>query len=1405
MFVRLSSLIACGVLLASGLAGGQTFEINGQGNSTTNNPNQKQQKKNGKQAATGQARTEGGQRSDTGMGWGSSIEVARQARAAQEALDKNNYAAAVDYAQRATRSAPQNPDFWFLLGYAARLAGRYQISLDAYQKGLQERPSSIQGLSGLAQTYARMGKSDEAEATVQKVLAANPRSADDLRLAGELFLFKDPKQSLGYFSRAEAVKPDARTELLVARAYQRLGQQDQAMQWLEKARNRAPNNPDVLRAVAAYLREAGQYDQAISILKSIPRKDANSLAELGYTYQVAGKKKEAADTYVQAADAAKGQIEIQLNAAQALVNAGEFGRAETMLKRADALQPDHYRLHAIRGQLLSLENQDDAAIREYETALAHMPETVPEGVLYPITLHVNLYQLYRDTGNTAAGDREIGIAHNQLSQINLQDAERPEFLRLRAAVEMAMNDPQSAERDLKEAMSLQPSSVNIILNYANLLWRTERRQEAVQMYNKALQMEPTNASALTSLGYLSRELHDEKSAEKYFTKVVQLYPNDYVPYLAMGDLLTEHRDFKRAQQMYEKAHQLAPTNPLVIAGGINSALEAHQLPVAKSWLDNATPQMLESPQVMRENERYLTITGKYAESAQLGYKVIQKLPRDPEAPVYLAYDLLFLNRYQEAMDIVRRFEPILPRDKDLRLVAGYVDAHNGDFPAAINDFTEALERDPTMSTGYMNRGYVLNDMRLAARAEQDFKQAIKIKPDYGEAHLGLAYSYLQLRNPRAALRETDTAEKILGLSRPLYLARAEAYRQRVMYAKAIPEYRGALKYQQDDVPTYLALADAQYGLHQYEDAIQTLNTALKYGQDPMVYAQMARSYAELHRESDAMKSIDTAEKIGGRDSKVLLATAQALLTLGNRNAAMNRYAEALELSESDRLKTRISVARLFAQEKKWTDARQQIALGFAEARVSDATAITAEDYLNAADVLMGMNDFPLAESFYSRAQAAGADELAVATGMANAHLAMGETRSAETQLASVSDPDKQQSYDYMVALGNVYRQKQDEYKALSAFARANALQPENDVAERAALELAGDQGRQITDNVSVGSQAYLAPIFEDETIYSMDASFRGLQNSPQFLPLPRKSIETWGDADFRLRLTDSIPVIHGFVAERNARGTLSFPSELLIQRRNTYDTIFNFGISPVVHLGDFKLTLTPGLQYTLRRDTISPTQMNQDLFRQYLYVSSSSIANWVSFYGDLIHEAGPFTGQDLRSRDYSASINFVVGRPWGRTSLITGFTARDILFRPSIHEYFGSTSYAGLQHKFGTRLTASAVAEYIKAWRVEGSTWAYAQALQPGFAVNFAANQHWSVDGSGTWSSGRGFHAYDSFTNGILISYMKSLRGSVNDGTESLSVPYPLRFSFGLQQQTFYDFPGHSRISVVPVFRLTLF
>jgi tetratricopeptide (TPR) repeat protein len=1388
-------LAAAIILLACAGLAGQTFEVGPKGSQPANG------KKDEKSSRRGPA-------SDSGMGWGSSIAVARETRAAREALQKNDYRAASSHAARAAKSAPQNPDLWFLYAYAARLAGQYSESVDAYNRGLQGRPSSIEGLSGLAQTYAKMGRNKDAEETLKRVIAANPSSDADLRLAGELTLSSDPRLALSYLERADAIRPSARNELLMARAYERAGDKNKAKELLERARSRAPSDPEVLRSVAGYYRDSGEYDQAIATLKSVPSQSPAYLSELAYTYELAGKKTEAADVYLQAANRAPGQVDIQLNAAQAQVSAKRPARAEPLLKQVESLVPNHYRLHAIRGEINRLRRQNDAAIRQYELALQSMPGSVPEGVLYPIALRLDLSQLYREAGNNDKADQQSEAARSALQKLDVGGPDLPEFLRLKATSAVESGDYTEAENDLREGLQLQPANINLLLNYGNLLRRTKRPEDATKIYLKALEFDPGNPPALESLGYLARETGKADEARQYFEKLSRLDPDDYVPYLAMGDLNTEQRVFADAQANYEKAYKLAPENPLIIARAMNAALEAHQLPNTKKWLDRATDAERLNPEVMREHERYLTLTGNYQESAKLGYAVIEKLPRDPEAPVYLGYDLLFMNRYDEAMAIVQRFEPSLPKDRDLPLIAGYVYAHNGQHQQAVDAFTRALEHDPQMATGYMNRGYVWNDMRMPTRAEQDFRKAIALRSDYGEAHLGLAYSMLQLRRPQAALKEAELAEKNLPESGSLHLARAEAYRQRSMFGQAEGEYERALKFQAGDQAIYMSLADAQYRLHQYQASIDSLNKGLTVApNDSLLNAQLARSYAKLGRTSDATSAISRAESAGGNDYRILLATAQALMELRERDQAMQRYARALDLSNADRLHVRLALARFFAQENRPADAQQQVSLAFAEARVSEPEVVTSEDYLDAADTLMAIQQFSLAQRLFARAQALGADDLAVAVGIANASLAMGETRNAEAALASIGPQDadeEKQNYAYLVARGNVYRQEGDTYRALSMFAQANALEPEDPAARNAEFELSEEEGRQITEKLGVGSHFQIGPIFEDENIYQMDARLRGFQNGGLLLPPPRHSVETFADARYHLHL-GSFPVISGFVGERNAYGTISIPSQLLIEKRNTLDTIFNFAVNPMVRLGSLRLSITPGLQFTIRRDTLDPRDMNQNLFRQFVYVASSPIGNWLSFSGNVIREAGPFTEQNLHSRDFSAALDFRVGRPWSKTAFITGYSGRDLLFGPADHEYFTTSTYAGVDRKFGENIHASVVGEYLRSWRVEGTQFAIAQTIRPNFGVDVKVNRRWSASASGTWSRGEGFHSYDNFTSRFLVSYVRETQAQRRDGLESASVSYPMRFSFGIEQQTFYAFVGQTRTAVVPVVRFTLF
>ena len=1397
---RLQRLSLCWLVLALGSSlGAQTYKVSP--DSPPSPPVQKNDKKSDKVQATSPPKS---------MGWGSNIQNARLARAAEMALKDGKYAAALDFAQRAAQGAPNDPQLWFLLGYTARLAGKTQLSIDSYNQGLRLNPSSLDGLSGLAQVYGHAGRFDEALRILTQVLASDPKRTSDLVILGELLMQSGQYQdALGNLRRAEQGQPAARLELLIALCYRHLNQLEQSLHYLDLAKQRAPNDPEVLRSMAGYYRDTGNYPEAIAALKPIAGRSPGLKAELAYTYQLFGKRDEAAKLYAQAADSAPRNLALQLSASQAEVSIGGLDAAEKYLDRAAAVEPDNYRMHAIRGQMARLrENLPDAA-REYSAALDRLPQVPAEGPRYGIQLHMNLVEIYKSLHDEAASHHHLEIAQSEIGTMNEQGPARPEFLRLRALIRMNSGDLKGAGQDVDEALTIDDKDPNTLQLDGDLLAKLGRRDEAVAAYRKILEGDPANRFALTSLGYVSREAGHDQEAEKYFQRLAAAYPRLYVPYLALGDMYTSRRNFAKAEANYRKAFELAPRNSLIVAGGMNAAIEAHQYPVAAQWLNRASGEMQQDAQVMREKERYLRWVGDYKQSAEVGHEAIKKLPADRDVIVYLGYDLLQLELYDELAELTSRYRDTLPKEPDIPLLEGYVHKHSGQLEQAREDFTHVLDLDSTVVTAYVNRGYVLKDLHQPGDAAADFESALRLDAKNGEAHLGLAYASLDLHRSQVALRQVQLAQDQMGDSLPIHLIRATAYGDLGLLNHAVSEYRTALKFSPNQTGLHLALADSLFGLHRYQEAIDELQVTEKLAPgNSATYALLARSYAHLGDRDQTLRYVGMAEQAG--QSNVFVSTGEALSIIGERDSAMQRFEKALLAPGSDRLSVRLAIGKLMAQDGQWDDARRQVALGLMEVRGGQAPPPSGKQWLQAADVFLAMHEFELAQSFFERALASGAPETAVRIGLANTYLARGDTPRAEAQLTQVNrsnaNNNEEQSYDYLLAKANVYRQQHNATQALTAFAQAADAAGEDDAAQREMLEVGGTEGLRINPKVSFQSNFSITPIFEDTTIYGLDAKLgvTSTSGNPSLLPLPRSSLETQWTGAYRLHL-NNLPDATGFFQVRNSRGEISLPSVNQIVNRDTTDYSFNFGLNPTFHLGDNVFTFNTGVQETMRRDSQDPLDMNQNLFRQFVYMSTSSFFNLVAVNGFAIREAGPFTERDLRSRDLGGQLNFRIGRPWGRTALLTGYGVRDLQFSPTIREFFFTSSYVGVERKVSDNFTFKVLAEHLRAWRVEGNQFAIAQALRPAANLEYSPTRNWSVEGSVAYSRNMGFHVYDAVQSSFAVSYGMPVGRPFKDGGNEVLLRYPIRFSVGLQQETFFDFTGGNNHQFRPFVRITLF
>ena len=257
--------------------------------------------------------------------------------------------------------------------------------------------------------------------------------------------------------------------------------------------------------------------------------------------------------------------------------------------------------------------------------------------------------------------------------------------------------------------------------------------------------------------------------------------------------------------------------------------------------------------------------------------------------------------------------------------------------------------------------------------------------------------------------------------------------------------------------------------------------------------------------------------------------------------------------------------------------------------------------------------------------------------------------------------------------------------------------------------------------------------------------------------------------------------------------------------RDTTDSTFNFSLNPTIHLGDNVMTFNTGAQETIRRDSKDPYDMDQNLFRVYSYMSTSSFFNVISATGFLMREAGPFTESGLYSRELAGKVDFRVGSPWGKTALLTGWGVDDLLFKSAYIEYYFTSSYVGFEHRFSQRLDLKALAEDVRAWRVYQSRWGISQNLRPAGSVDFIPKRNWDLQFSSAYSNVRGFHIYDATQNGVSISYSRPLRRMFNDNSTPVALQYPIRFSAGIQQETFFNFPGAQNQTFRPYAEITIF
>lgn len=293
---------------------------------------------------------------------------------------------------------------------------------------------------------------------------------------------------------------------------------EKALGQFERALQAAPQNLDIVYALALLNLQMKQYEAAKTHLQTLISDSERGPEALYYLGQVAQRQQrweEAVQWFQQVPDG-EYWLEAQSHIASAWMRAGKRSEARGLVQSLRLRLPQYQsRLYLLEGELLS-----DA--KDYQGAL----------------------EVYNQALEVLSDDKDLLYARGLLAE----KLDRIDWM----------------ERDLRAALKLDPENPALLnaLGYT-LTDRTERHQEALGYIQRALTLKPDDPSILDSMGWVQYRLGHFNEAARYLRRALELLPDAEIA-AHLGEVLWVLGEQQEAQKIWDQGLQQEADNEVLL-------------------------------------------------------------------------------------------------------------------------------------------------------------------------------------------------------------------------------------------------------------------------------------------------------------------------------------------------------------------------------------------------------------------------------------------------------------------------------------------------------------------------------------------------------------------------------------------------------------------------------------------------------------------------------------------------------------------------------------------------------------------------------------------------------------------------------------------------------------------------
>jgi tetratricopeptide (TPR) repeat protein len=598
--------------------------------------------------------------------------------------------------------------------------------------------------------------------------------------------------------------------------------------------------------------------------------------------------------------------------------------AYAALEKAIELDPERTDARLDRGRLYLVARQYENAAAEAEFILSKNPNDA--GALQLL-------------GASLMGQRKPDPALQAFTKVTeLRPNDASPFVNL-ALIEISLRRFSDAERHLKQAVAVDPKSLQASIGLADFYRLQNKLHEALEVLQAAILNNPDAPALYVEWATILSTLGKTTDAEGVLERLRSRMPKSPAASIAIGDYYAQRNDASKSLVEYQRGLSVAPGN----------------LEIEK-----------------RMEEMYL-ISNRTDEASKLDVQLMKHAPKDSSVNIAHGRLLLAQGKQQDAIIALQRASTNAPDSAQAHYYLGLAYWQSNSLGQASNEFQEAVKVTPgfpmalrglsqiSVAQGHLTeaRGYaqelvqqfpadasyrlLLGEILLnegqSTPAKEQFLTAARLAPSLSAVHVKLGLVYVAEKKWNQAQSEFETAAQV-DPSDPTPLAPyADFLVLRQQAPKAIALIRRFVSSNPNNSLGHIILGALQFSLKDAVAAEAEFKRAIEI--DPKSvqgYMAMGSVYRDEQKTDAAIGQYQRALELQPKSAPLITMVGNLYLEKGDLETARKYYARALEVDSNFPI-ANANMAWVDAEEGKNLD----VALGMAQkatAMLPDVPAVS---------------------------------------------------------------------------------------------------------------------------------------------------------------------------------------------------------------------------------------------------------------------------------------------------------------------------------------------------------------------------------------------------------------------------------------------------------------------------------